>query len=163
MKKNLSIIFFVLVLATLLSACGTKAPTLGEALVTISGKITELNNDETYVLDQAAFEAKSVELIYNDPYMGSGLKYKGILLRDLIEMVGANNANTIHLFSTADQNVDIPVADAQEWDIMLARWVDGVLLDPDIGGPVKLVFPDDAKDTYPDAQWAWWISGIEFK
>ncbi len=50
----------------------------------------------SYVLDQAAFDAKAVELTYNDPWMGDGLKYKGILLKDLIDLVKpAADATTI--------------------------------------------------------------------
>ncbi len=163
MKKSLMILTVVLVLATLLSACGPKAAAVGEALVTVSGKISEKNSGDTYVLDQAAFDAKSVELTYNDPWMGDGLKYKGILLKDLITLVGGSGATTISLIATDGKGFDVAVADAQQWDIMLARWVDGTLLTTDNGGPVKVAYPDASKGNYPDENWAWWVVKVEFK
>ena len=163
MKKVWLVVAFVLVFTTILSACGPKADAVGEVLVTISGKITEKNDGDTYVLDQAAFDARSVELTYNDPYMGNGLRYKGILLKDLAILVGANDATTISVLSSDGMSVNISMGDAQNWDIMLARWVDGVPLNVDNGGPVKLVFPDDAEGTYTDADWAWWVVRVDFK
>ena len=89
MKKTMYVVMAVVLFATLLSSCGAKTSdaTLGAAVLTVKGDIGKTNSGSNYVLDQAAFDSKSVELTYNDPWMGDGLKYKGILLKDLITLV----------------------------------------------------------------------------
>lgn len=165
MKKTLYITMAVVLFATLLTSCGAKTnATLGDALITVKGDLGKTNSGNNYVLDQAAFDASSVELTYNDPWMGDGLKYKGILLKDLIDLVKpASSATTVALICTDGKEYDVAVADAQAYDIMLARWVDGTALDESNGGPVKVAYPDDAKATYADENWAWWVVSVEFK
>jgi hypothetical protein len=161
MKKNLYIVLAILLFASLLTGCAAKP---GDALITVKGDIGKTNSGDNYVLDQALFDSKSVELTYNDPWMGDGLKYKGILLRDLIEMVKPGSDVTIvSLICTDGKAYDIAIVDAQNFDIMLARWVDGNLLDESNGGPVKVAYPDDAKVYYPDENWAWWVVSVDFK
>jgi hypothetical protein len=165
MKKIVYVTLAVVLFASLLTSCGAKSnATLGASLVTVKGKIGATNSGSNYILDQAAFDSKSVELTYNDPWMGDGLKYKGILLKDLVSLVKANSAaTTVALICTDGKEYDIAMADAQQYDIMLARWVDGTLLDESNGGPVKVAYPDGAKATYPDENWAWWVVSVEFK
>ncbi|NPV56134.1 MAG: hypothetical protein HPY76_05590 [Anaerolineae bacterium] len=161
MKKSLYLILVLALFAGMLAACGQKT---GDALLTVKGSIGKTNSGSNYVLDQAAFDEKSVELTYNDPWMGDGLKYKGILLKDLIAMVEpASDATTISLVATDGKAFDIAISDAEMYDIMLPRWVDGALLTEENGGPVKVAYPDDAKAIYPDEQWAWWIVSIDIK
>jgi hypothetical protein len=167
MKKTLFVLVAVVMVATLLASCGPKAPS-GEALVTVKGKIGTKNVGETYVLDQAAFDAKSVELTYNDPWMGDGLKYKGILLKDLITLVKpTSDVTTVSLVAVDGMTLDIALADAQNYDLMLARWVDSALLTEENGGPVKLAAPEDSKDKnggpIKDENWMWWIKSVDFK
>lgn len=162
MKKSFYLILVLAIFATFLVSCDSSVE-LGEALITVKGDIGKTNSDDTYVLDQAAFDEKSVELTFNDPWMGDGLNYKGILLKDLIEMVKpGNDVTTVTLVCTDGKGYEIALEDAEEYDIILARWVDGALLDEGIGGPVKVAYPDDAKETYPDENWAWWVVAVEF-
>lgn len=162
MRKSIFIVVALAMLAAFLVGCGSKAP-VGDALITVKGDIGKTNSGSTYVLDQAAFDEKAVELTYNDPWMGDGLKYKGILLKDLIDMVKpGKDVTTVTLVCTDGKGFDVAIADAELYDIMLTRWVDGTELDEGNGGPVKVAYPDDAKATYPDENWAWWIVGVEF-
>jgi hypothetical protein len=165
MKKTLYVLMAVVLFATVLVGCGSKSnAALGTALVTVKGDIGVKNSGTTYVLDQAAFDTKSVEMTYNDPWMGDGLNYKGILLKDLIKLVKpGSGVKTVALICTDGKEYDIALADAKNYDIMLVRWVDGNLLDESNGGPVKIAYPDDAKATYPDESWAWWVVSVEFK
>jgi hypothetical protein len=164
MKKSLYIVLAIVLFSTLLVGCGTSNAAVGDALVTVKGDIGKTNSGSNYVLDQAAFDSKSVELTYNDPWMGDGLKYKGILLKDLIDMVKpGKDVTKVSLIATDGKAFDIALEDAKNYDIMLPRWVDGTLLDEKNGGPVKVAYPDDAKSVYPDENWAWWVVSAEFK
>jgi hypothetical protein len=161
MKKYMYVVLATVLFATLLASCAAKP---GAALLTVKGDIGKTNSGSTYVIDQATFDSKSVELTYNDPWMGDGLKYKGILLKDLISMVKpASSVTTIALICTDGKEYDVAMTDAENSDIMLARWVDGTLLDESNGGPVKVAYPDDVKGTYPDENWAWWVVSVDFK
>jgi len=167
MKKTLFVLVAVSMVVVLIASCAPKGPS-GPSLVNVGGKITVKNSGSNYVLDQAVFDSKSVEMTYNDPWMGDGLKYKGILLRDLISLVKpTSDAATIALIATDGKEFDISIADAQKYDIMLARWVDGNPLDESNGGPVKVAYPDNAKTAnggpYADEQWAWWVVTVTFK
>ena len=161
MKKVLLIALVLVMAATSLVACSKKeaAVDLGPALVTVSGKVGSPNSGGDYVMDQAFFDANSVEVKMDDPWMGDGITYKGILVRDLLTtMKIPSDATKITVVATDGKGLDIAIADAQKWDIMLARWADGAELDNDTGGPVKIVFPADSRSTYTDEQWMWWIT-----
>jgi hypothetical protein len=164
MKKSMYLIMAIVIFATLLVGCGGGNAAVGDALITVKGDIGKTNSGNTYVLDQAAFDKNSVELTYNDPWMGDGLKYKGILLKDLVNMVKpGSGVTTVSLICTDGKAYNIALADAKAYDIILARWVDGNALDESNGGPVKVAYPDAAKATYPDENWAWWVVSVEFK
>lgn len=166
MKKVLLALLAVLMLGAMLAGCAAKEEKveLGPALVTASGKIGSPNSGDKYVVDQAFIDANSVEVKMDDPWMGDGITYKGILVRDLLTKMNVPaDATTIRVIATDGKGIDIAIADAQKWDIMLAHWADGTELSSDIGGPVKIVFPADARATYVDDMWMWWITTAEVK
>jgi hypothetical protein len=158
MKKSLLIAVSMVLLAVLLVSCGSKAP----SLVTVTGKIA----GGTYELTQATFDAHSTEIQYHDPWVGdtgSDVKEKGILLKDLIALVKpTSDVTTVALICTDGKEYDVPMADAQQYNIMLSRWVAGTLLDQKTGGPVKVAYPADATNYTPDS-WAWWVVKVQFK
>ena len=164
MKKFALILIVLVVIAGTLASCAQKKADLGPTLIKVTGKIGNTNSGTDYVLDEAAFTGKSVELTYNDPWMGDGLKYKGILLKDLIDMVKpASDAKTVSLVATDGKAVDVSLDDAKKWDIMLVHWGNGTVLDEKTGGPVKVAFSADARQTYADEQWMWWLVEAKFK
>lgn len=166
MKKVMYILFAVLMLGSLLCGCTKKeaAVELGPALMTVGGSIGAPNSGSNFVLDQAFFDAKSVEAVIDDPWMGDGITYKGVLIRDLLSaMKVPESAKTIKVIATDGKGIDIAIEDAKQWDIMLVHWANGVELSNDVGGPVKIAFPKDARDTYPDEQWMWWLTTAEVK
>lgn len=164
MKKLVSIMIVLLVVSGVLVGCAQKKAELGPTVIKVTGKIGNTNSGSDYVLDEAAFDDKSVELTYNDPWMGDGLKYKGILLKDLIAMAKpGSDAQTFSLVATDGKSVDVSIEDAKKWDIMLVHWVGGQVLGKDAGGPVKVAFSADARQTYQDEQWMWWLVEVKVK
>jgi hypothetical protein len=164
MKRKFLVLVSILVLASLLVGCAPKEAEVGESLIKVTGKIGKTNSGSDYVLDQAAFDAKAVEQTMDDPWMGDGLQYKGILLSELIKMVEpADDATTISLVATDGKAVDVAIADAEKWDIMLVHWAGGEMLAEDLGGPVKVAFSADARETYADEQWMWWLVEAKIK
>lgn len=158
MKKSLLLIVSLLVVVGLLMSCAPKSES--PALMKVEGNV----KGGSYTLDEAAFEKNSVERTMDDPWMGDGLKYKGIPLSKFLEIVGANaDATTITLVATDGKGIDIPVEDAKKWEIMLVHWADGAVLDEKTGGPVKIAFPAEAREKYPDEQWMWWLTTAKVK
>jgi hypothetical protein len=161
MKKSLLIVSLVVLLAVTLVGCGSKTAPL-PSLVSVSGKIS----GGTYELTQADFDKISIEKQYHDPWVGtngSDVKEKGILLKDLITLVKpTSDAATVALICTDGKEYDVPMADAQKYDIMLVHYVDGTMLDQKAGGPVKVAYPADAT-TYTSDSWAWWVVKVQFK
>lgn len=159
MKKSLFVLVGVLVvLSIVLAACAPKAES--PVLLKVDGKV----KGGSFSIDEATFEKKSVERVTNDPWMGDGLNYKGILLSEFLNIVGADaDATTITVVATDGKGLDISVEDAKKWDIMLVHWADGTVLDEKTGGPVKIGFPEDARTKYTDEQWMWWLTTVTVK
>ncbi len=163
MKKSILFVLAVLMVASLVAGCASNtSSSTGPALVTVKGKIAS----SPYVLDEAAFTKNAKELATFDPWVGDSGKdvtEKGILLKDLITMVKpAADVTTVSLIGTDGKAFDVPLADAQKYDIMLSHWVDGTMLEQKTGGPVKAAFPKDDPNAKPES-WAWWVVSVEFK
>ena len=158
MKKSMFIVLSIVLVAVMLGGCGSKAP----ALITVTGKIA----NGTYNLTEDTFTAKSTELQYHDPWVGdtgSDVMEKGILLSDLIGLVKPSaDVKTVALICTDGKEYDVPIADAQNYKIMLVHWVAGKVLDNKTGGPVKVAYPADAT-SYTNDSWAWWVVKVQFK
>lgn len=165
MKKNALLLVTILLLAAVLAGCaGQKKAELGAEVFKVTGDIGEKNSGDTYVFDEAGLEGVATEATYNDPWMGDGQKYKGVTLPKLLEAVKpGKDAKTVSLVCSDGKALDVPIEDAQKYDIMLVHWADGTVLDSKSGGPVKLAFPDDARTTYVDDQWMWWIVEVKVK
>ncbi len=165
MKKILFVLLAAAMITALVGCAGQSgaAPTTsGPTLITVKGKIAA----GTYLLDQAAFDKNSKEGPYFDPWTGKAGKdvtFKGIMLKDLVTLVKpASDAKTISLIATDGKAFDVPISDAQNFNIMLARWIDGAPLEEKTGGPVKVAYPKEATQYTPE-QWAWWVVAVEFK
>ena len=157
MKKSLLIVVSLVLIATMIASCGSKAP----SLLTVTG-LTGGNKD----LTEADFTAHATELQYHDPWVGdsgSDVMEKGILLKDLIAMEKpASTATTVALICTDGKEYDVSMADAQQYNIMLVHWVAGKVLDQKSGGPVKVAYPAEAT-SYTSDSWAWWVVKVQFK
>ncbi len=164
MKKRILVVVSLLLVFAMLAGCAPKAAELGETVLKVDGKIGTTNSGSDYLLDEAAFESKSVEKVMDDPWMGDGLNYKGILLKDIVDLVKPEaDATTISVIAMDGKAVDVAIEDAKKWDIMMVHYQDGEILGEDSGGPVKIAFPAEAGDTYPDDQWMWWVLELKFK
>ncbi|NMC11552.1 MAG: molybdopterin-dependent oxidoreductase [Chloroflexi bacterium] len=163
MKKSLVILFCLAVIASLVAGCAQKPAAKGPTILKVTGNI----EGGTYEFDEATFDANAVDGEYIDPWVGDGTeaqKYNGVLLSKLIEIVKPSaDATTISVIATDGKGIDVSIADAQKWPIMLVHRNAGTALDSKTGGPVKIAFPQEARETYLDEQWMWWVVEIKFK
>lgn len=94
------------------------------------------------------------------------LQFDGVLMRDLLNSVSAQG-RTIEAGATNGYSTDIPWADAQDFDVLVAWAVDGVLLDPSDKGPLWIVYPRDQfrqlRDIRYDYRWVWQLNRLTIK
>jgi len=110
------------------------------------------------------FDQRSEAASYSDPWIKDSINYKGLLLKDILNIVKASpDAREMIFKNTNGQTYTISIGDVKGWNIMLARWAENELLFQENGYPSKLVFPEAAKDEYGADMWAWWVNAIEIK
>ena len=140
---------------------GFSAPA-GDVILTVTGDIETPNVDDACQFDAELFDQYAIEQTLDDPWMGDGLVYRGLTLATIWELCGGSaEAEVARLVAKDGMAVEIAAADLMEWPIMIAYQVDGEDLVDELGGPVKLVFPADARETYADEQWMWWLVEIQ--
>lgn len=180
---------FFWILALLLTACGSSgskviyesvseatlrqgdtlpAPT-GEVLLTVKGKISQTNIEDTAQFDLAMLE--SMELVkYEvlDPFAKKQRVFTGVLLSQLLGVVGAETeAQALELVALNEYKADLDIGDTRKWPVLFALQVDGAYIPPDDGGPAIIIFPfDDYPEidhsTY-DPKWVWAMTEIVVK
>jgi hypothetical protein len=137
----------------------------GDATLTLTGKISEANAGDTVQLDVPTIEQMGlVRYTVRDPWLETELEFTGVLVTDLLAVVGAApDAKTIKITALDDYQVDLSIADLQRWPIMLATQTNGAPMSIEDKGPTRIVFPADPTiDTvrYKDF-WIWQIKTIE--
>lgn len=144
------------------------APT-GDVVLTLDGKISQKNTGEALQFDMATLESiRVVEYKVDDPFIKKNILYSGVLLSDLLELAGADKtATTLKLWALDDYSVDMKIADAMKWPIIIATKADGAYISLDQKGPLISVFPfNDFPEidhlTY-DNQWLWALAKITVK
>jgi hypothetical protein len=135
--------------------------------LTITGRLSGANSGAGLALDVASIERMGlVRYTVRDPWLGKDLEFTGVLVSDLLRISGAAaDAQTLHVTALDDYVVDISIADAQRWPIMLATQMGGVPMSIEDKGPTRIVFPADPTIDalkYKDL-WVWQIKTIEVR
>ena len=76
------------------------------------------------------------------PWFKQPVKFTGPLLRDVLQAAGAQGT-TIRAAALNDYKVDIPVADAQRFDVVMARLIDDQPIPVRAKGPLFIIYPFD--------------------
>lgn len=158
--KKFALVILVLLI---LSGCG-KAKDLGEPVLTVTGLISEKNKGDSFIVYQSIFDEYSSTMTVYDPWVGDTLKFKGLFLHEILTLTKPpEEAKTLTLKTTYGDSYEIKIKDARQYEIMLARWEQNDLLTEATGAPLRLIFPDKAKDEFSADFWAWWVESIEIK
>lgn len=157
MKEKAYLVFLLF-----LAACLSQAPPLrGEVVLTVSGSIGKTNAGDTYQFDMETLKAlPSTTLVIPDPHLEATITYGGVLLRDLLDAVKAQNAKEIKIVAKDGYSTVIRAEDLA-LGILIAYTADGAEIPEDLGGPVKIVFSEDAQKVYGPENWVWWIKAVE--
>lgn len=139
-----------------------------ELLLTITGKIGNVNHDNAILMDRTTIEAVGlVEYTVTDPFEQRSIRYRGVLMRDLLEhWQVADDATTMQLTALNDYKIDIPLAEFRQYPILFALQADGLYMQPDYRGPAMLVYPVDQYKfelLAVQRKWIWQIKAIDIQ
>lgn len=126
-----------------LHAQALSAPT-GKVILTIAGAVSKTNMSNTAVFDAAMIDALPVHSIKtNTPWFKDAVTFSGPLLQDVLNAVGAKG-EMLTIKALNDYQIQVPLSDAQKYQTILARKVDGKVLSVRDKGPLFLIYPFDA-------------------
>src|SRR5690606_26546604 len=118
-------------------------------------------------LDRAALRALPEATLVTSTVVTDGThRFTGFLMRDLLDRLEAEGD---HVIASAlnDYVVEIPIADFQDYDVIVAYSMDGAPLDRADKGPLWIVYPRDdhaaLQDIRYDYRWVWQLSGLEVR
>lgn len=114
-------------------------------LVTITGKVRATNGAQQIVMDLPTLEAVGlVEYDVLDPFENRKIVYRGVLMRDLLDLWQvAADATTARFVALNDYAIDIPLAELRQYPVLFALQADGAYMQPDYRGPAMLIYPID--------------------
>ena len=168
-EKTLRIRYLFLILAVSpgfpLALAGETLPSpAGEVILTISGNIERSNGSGIAALDREMLERIGKRTIRTTTAWTDGVKaFEGPLMRDVLAFVGAHGTS-VKATALNDYVVEIPVADFEKYDVILALRMDGRDLHPADKGPIWIVYPRDQFSELQtpryDERWCWQLTRL---
>lgn len=133
-----------LVCAPLYGVQALEAPQ-NRVVLTISGKLTRPNRGGEAVFSMEMLEKLPQQsFTTKTPWYPKAVTFTGPLLRDVLAAAGASGQQ-IAARALDDYKTVIPMADAQDFHVILARQIDGKNLSIREKGPLFIVYPYDSK------------------
>jgi hypothetical protein len=131
---------------SLLAVC-LDAQAQSAALLTVGGpRLGDSARGRRVTFDRAALAAlPQRKLAAHTPWFDGARVFTGPLLRHVIDAAGApaDFAGTLRCTALNDYRVDVPVADAQRYDVVVAHSRDGRPMTVRDKGPLFVIYPFD--------------------
>ena len=113
----------------------------GPVILTLSGMINRTNAAGNAVLDAAVLKSlPQITIITDTPWTEGQIRFEGPLLRDVLELVGAEG-KSLKAIAINDYFVEIPATDAEMYDVILAMRLDDNDLNVRSKGPLWVIYP----------------------
>jgi len=146
----------LMVAAGLLSAAAARADSLpapqGDVILTVSGAITNTNDDGTARFDMALLDSLPQHSFATSTIWTEGVDtYEGVLLADLLDALGATGPNLLAK-ALNDYEISFPVADATAEGPLLAYRANGKPMSVREKGPIWMIFPYDDVEAFRTEQ-----------
>ena len=140
---------YALMLASLLALQSTHALALdkstGHPIVTITGLISEKNSGADAQFDAAMLDKlPQVKMTVPTPWYKEEQTFEGPLFRDVLKAAGSKGSK-LYVVALNDYAAEIPLADLEKYDVILARKVNGKVLTVRDKGPLFVMYPFDKK------------------
>ncbi|MEH6470450.1 MAG: molybdopterin-dependent oxidoreductase [Halopseudomonas sp.] len=113
----------------------------GDVLLTLRGKITHINAQQTAQFDRAMLQAlPQHHFTTTTPWTEGAHRYDGVLLKDLLAAVGARGSQ-LTLYALNDYHATIQLAPLRDYPILVAMKADGRPMRVRDKGPLWLLYP----------------------
>ena len=129
--------------------CGLWVPAMAleapkqKVVLSLTGKVTQHNAGGQVDFDMGQLAAlPQHSFTTRTPWDKDARKFSGPLLRDVLVAAGAHG-ETLQAIALNDYKVSIPVADARQYDVIIASAVDGQAMRVRDRGPLFIVYPYD--------------------
>jgi hypothetical protein len=146
---------------------GELAKPEGEVVLTVTGKIGNVNTEgaalfDMAMLDKLAGRKSEVET----PWYSKKVAFEGPLGAALLDAVGAKGAK-LRVIALNDYAAEIPVEDFRKWPVILATKLDGKPMSVREKGPIFVIYPFDADSNLFNEQYfarsVWQVKAIEIQ
>lgn len=148
---------------------GPAAPSrpAGPVVLTLRGRISRPNAGDRADFDMAMLEAlPQREFSTRTPWFSEARRFTGPLLRDVLAAAGAQGRTAV-LIALNDYRVEMPLEDAERYDVLVARLLDGRPMAVRDKGPLFVIYPFDARaelrSTVYHARSAWQLRTIDVR
>jgi len=123
------------------------APPKGEVILSISGAIEHKNVPDSADFDMSMLESLgTTTLRTSTPWTDGTQEFTGVLMRDVLRAAGARGV-TVNAIARNNYSYRIPLADFDEFPVLLAFAMNGVALQLRDKGPLWIVYP---RDEFPE-------------
>lgn len=134
-------------------------------VLTVTGQVRNPNDGQAAQFDMPMLERlPQASFSTRTPWYAQARQFTGPLLRDVLRAAGAHG-NVLRARALNDYRVDIPFEDAQRYDIVVARLLDGAPMPVRDRGPLFVVYPFDSSPELRNAVYysrsAWQLRSIE--
>jgi len=137
----------------------------GDVILTLNGKISETNGDGVARFDREMLKAIGLKsLTTTNPFETGVQQFEGVLLSDVLKMVGADGTR---LIATALDGyaIEIPIEDPMTYPVLIAMVWNGQEMKVRNKGPLWIVYPVDQYDDLSAEQYSarsiWQLRRIE--
>ena len=150
-----------------LLAAWPRAQAADPVVLTLAGTLERVSGQRELDYTMAALAAlPQHQLLTSTPWDKQVRRYTGPLLRDLLEAAGARGT-TVRATALNDYRVDIPISDARNFDLIVARLVDDQPMRVRDRGPLALIYPYDTDAQLRTERYlsrsAWQLRRLEVK
>ncbi len=129
--------------ATAAGAESLAAPA-GKPILTISGKISTTNKDDTAQFDRAMLESLGMVTVQTTtPWYDGPVKFEGVPLNKLMKQVGASGERAV-VVALNDYSSEIPIEDFAKYNVILAIKRNGEYMPVRDKGPLFIIYPFDS-------------------
>ncbi len=140
-------------------------PPAGPVLLEVRGRVLMPNRGDCACFDMSMLAAlPQASFSAHTPWYARAHRYTGPLLRDVLSAAGARGTE-LHLRALNDYRVSVPWDDAQRFDPIVARLLDGQPMAVRDKGPLFLIYPFDDRPDLRSAVYysrsAWQLQTIE--
>ena len=116
----------------------------GKPILTVSGKVTNRNTDDSASFDRDMLERLGLEGFQTTtPWYTGPVRFEGVPMTRLLEAVGASGT-TITAVALNDYTTQLPISDFARYGTILALKRDGAYMPVRDKGPLFIVYPYDS-------------------